>query len=93
MQEFLKIRTAVDSLIDGTKMSIQQKSVSESMEQIEKARELIQKLKEMSTSNQSAIVAKRESTIEALAVNAGKIKGPSKKRTTKAPAADTVGNA
>jgi hypothetical protein len=94
MQEFFKIRVAVDSLIDGTKLSIQQKSIPDSMEQIEKARELIQKLKQMSTSDQTAIVAKRESTIEALAVNVGKIKkAPGKKRTTKAPLADTVGNA
>ena len=94
MQEFFKIRVAIDSLIDGTKLSIQQKSISQSMEQIEKARELIQKLKQMSTSDQTAIVAKRESTIEALAVNAGKIKkGPRKKKNTKAPLADTLGNA
>ena len=54
------------------------------MAQIEQARELIQKLKQMSTSDQVAIVAKRESTIAALAVNAGKIKnGPSKKKNTK----------
>ncbi len=84
MQDFLKIRVAIDSLIDETKLSIQQKSISDSMEQIERARELIQKLKQMSTSDQIAIVAKRESTIEALAVNAGKIKrGPSKKGNTK----------
>jgi hypothetical protein len=84
MQDFLRIRVAIDSLIDGTKLSIQQKSISDSMEQIEKARELIQKLKQMSTSDQTAIVAKRESTVEALAVNAGKIKkGPTKKGKTK----------
>jgi hypothetical protein len=80
MQNFLRIRVAIDSLIDETKLSIQQKSVADSMGQIERARELVQKLQEMSTSDQDAIVAKRKSTIEALAVNAGKLKaGPRKK--------------
>ena len=52
MQNFVRTRVAIDSLIDGTKLSIQNKSISESMEQIEQARELIQKLKQMSTSDQ-----------------------------------------
>jgi hypothetical protein len=92
MQDFLRIRVAIDSLIDGTKLSIQQKSLTESMEQIEKARELIQKLKQMSTSDQTAIIAKRESTVEALAVNAGKIKkGPSKKASTKGKVVHPLG--
>lgn len=65
-------------------MAIQQKSASHSMEQIEQARELVQKLKQMSTNDQFTIVAKRESTIEALAVNAGKLKTvPSKKGNTR----------
>jgi len=94
MQEFLRIRVAIDSLIDGTKLSIQQKSISNSMEQIEQARELIQKLKQMSTSDQVGIVAKRESTIAALAVNAGKIKnGPSKKGNTKGKLMQPLGTA
>jgi hypothetical protein len=80
MQNFLRIRVAIDSLIDETKLSIQQKSVADSMGQIERARELVQKLQEMSTSDQDAIVAKRKLTIEALAANAGKLKtGPRKK--------------
>jgi hypothetical protein len=85
MQNFLRTRVAIDSLIDGTKLSIQNKSISESMEQIEQARELIQKLKQMSTSDQAAIVARRESTIEDLAIiTAGKLKkGPRKKVCTK----------
>jgi len=74
MQEFLRIRVAIDSLIDDTKLSIQNKSVSESMQQIEQARGLIQRLKLMSTSDQAGIVAKRETTIESLSLNAGKIK-------------------
>ena len=84
MQDFLRTRVAIDSLIDGTKLSIQNKSMSESMGQIEQARELIQKLKQISTSDQAAIVARRESTIEDLAIiTAGKLKkGPSKKRRT-----------
>jgi len=55
------------------------------MEQIEQARELIQKLKQMSTSDQTAIVARRESTIEDLAIiAANKLKKiPSKKGRTK----------
>ena len=68
MQEFLRIRVAIDSLIDGTKVSIQRKAISESMAQIEQARGLIQQLKQMSTSDQTAIVARRESTIEDLAI-------------------------
>ena len=74
MQNFVRTRVAIDSLIDGTKLSIQNKSIPESMEQIEQARELIQKLKQMSTSDQTAIVVKRESTIEGLAIVAGKLK-------------------
>jgi hypothetical protein len=94
MQNFLRIRVEIDSLIDGTKLSIQQKSVSNSMEQIEQARELVQKLKQMSTNDQVAIVAKRESTIEALAVNAGKLKnGPSKKGNTKGKLVQPLGTA
>ncbi len=61
--------------------------MSESMEQIQQARELIQKLKQISTSDQAAIVARRESTIEDLAIiTAGKLKKvPSKKGRTKGP--------
>ncbi len=85
MQNFLRTRVAIDSLIDGTKLSILNKSLSESMGQIEQARELIQKLKLMSTSDQAAIVARRESTIEDLAIiTAAKLKKvPSKKGRTK----------
>jgi hypothetical protein len=84
MRDFLRIRVAIDSLIDGTKLSIQQKSLTDSMGQIEQARVLVQKLQQMSTSDQDAIVAKRRSTIEALAVNAAKLKdGPRKKGNTK----------
>ncbi len=58
--------------------------MSESMGQIEQARELIQKLKQMSTSDQAAIVARRESTIEDLAIiTAGKLKKGPKKGSTK----------
>jgi len=85
MQNFVRTRAAIDSLIDETKLSIQGKSMSGSMAQIEQARELIQKLKQMSTSDQTAIVAKRESTIEGLAITAGKLKKePRKKTSTKA---------
>lgn len=55
------------------------------MAQIEQARELVQKLKQMSTSDQTAIVAKRETTIEGLAIVAAKLKKePRKKTSTKA---------
>jgi hypothetical protein len=80
MRDFLRIRVAIDSLIDGTKLSIQQKSLTDSMGQIEQARVLVQKLQQMSTSDQDAIVAKRRSTIEALAVNAAKLKAGSRKK-------------
>ena len=94
MQDFLRIRVAIDSLIEGTKLSIQQKSISDSLEQIGQARELVQKLKQMSTSEQAAIVAKRETTIEALAVNAGKLKNvPSKKGNTKGKLVQPLGTA
>ena len=84
MQNFLRTRVAIDSLIEGTKLSIQKKSLSGSMAQIEQARELIQKLRQMSTSDQTAIVVKRESTIEGLAIAAGKLKKePRKKASTK----------
>jgi hypothetical protein len=83
MQEFLRIRVAIDSLIDQTKLSIKEKSIPDSMQQIDQARELIQKLKQISTSDQDTIVAKRESTIEALAINAGLIKKGSSKKKTK----------
>lgn len=85
MKNFLRTRVAIDSLIDGTKLSILNKSMSESMGQIEQARELIQKLKQMSTSDQAAIVARRESTIEDLAIiTAEKLKKvPGKKGRTK----------
>ena len=88
MQEFSRIRVAIDSLIDDTKLSIQNKSVSESMQQLEQARGLIRQLKQMSTSNQADIVAKRETTVESLTINAGKIKPrktSSKKTSTKEP--------
>jgi hypothetical protein len=85
MQNFLRTRVAIDSLIDGTKLSIQNKSLSGSMAQVEQARELVQKLRQMATSEQTAIVAKRESTIEGLAIVAGKLKKePRKKAGTKA---------
>jgi hypothetical protein len=84
MQEFLRVRVAIDTLIDGAKLSIQNKSLSESMEQLEQARTLIQELKQMSTTEQAAIVAKRETTIANLTINAGKIKKPPvKKRAAK----------
>jgi NAD-dependent DNA ligase len=93
MQNFILTRVAIDSLIDGTKLSIQNKSISESMAQIEQARELIQKLKQMSTSDQTAIVARRESTIEDLAIiTAGKLKKvPRKKANTKGTLVQPLG--
>ena len=87
MQEFRRIRVAIDSLIDETKESIKMKSLSESMEKLEQARGLVQELKQMSTADQAAIVAKRETTIADLTDIAGNLKKPVvKKRSTK----DTV---
>jgi hypothetical protein len=84
MQEFTRVRVAIDSLIDGIKESIKSKSLSGSMEQLEKARGLIQELRQMSTTDQAAIVAKRESTIADLTDIAGKLKKPViKKRSAK----------
>ena len=55
------------------------------MEQLEQARGLVRELKQMSTNDQAAIVARRETTIEDLIINAGKIKQrPIKKRSPKA---------
>ena len=84
MQEFRRVRVAIDSLIDEAKESIQKKSLSESMEQLEQARGLIQVLKQMSTTDQADIVAKRETTVESLTDIAGNLKKPAiKKRSTK----------
>lgn len=84
MEEFMRVRAEIDSLIDGAKLSIQSKSLSESMEQLEKARVLIQELKRIAASEQDYIVAKREVAIAHLAINAGKIKKqPVRKSTAK----------
>ena len=84
MQEFTRVRAAIDSLIDGIKESIKGKSRSESMEQLEQARGLVQELKQMSTTQQAAIVAKRETTIASLTDIAGSLKEPAiKKRSAK----------
>jgi len=80
MQNFLRTRVAIDALIDGTKLSILSKSMTASLEQIEQARDLIQKLKQMATIDQTAIVVKRESTIEGLAIVAGKLKKEPRKK-------------
>src|SRR5574340_451221 len=88
MEEFLRVRVAIDSLIDGTKLSIQNKALAESMAQLEQARALILELKQMSTSEEDYIVAKRETAIEYLAINANKIKKqPIKKKSAKEPLA------
>ena len=76
MQEFTRVRAAIDSLIDGIKESIKRKSRSESMEQLEQARGLVQELRQMSTTDQAAIVAKRETTIASLTDIAGNLKKP-----------------
>jgi len=76
MQEFTRVRAAIDSLIDGIKESIKRKSRSESMEQLEQARGLVQELKQMSTTDQADIVAKRETTIASLTDIAGNLKKP-----------------
>ena len=84
MQEFMRVRVAIDSLIDGIKESIKRKSLPESMEQLEQARGMVQELKQLSTTGQAAIVAKRESTIESLTDIAGNLKKPAvRKRKTK----------
>lgn len=84
MQEFRRVRVAVDSLIDEAKESIKKKSLSECMEQLERARGLIRELQRLSTTDQAAIVAKRETTVAGLAEIAGKLKKPViKKRRTK----------
>jgi hypothetical protein len=84
MQEFLRVRVAIDSLIEGIKESIKSKSLSAAMEQLEQARGLIQDLKQMSTADQAAFVAKRETTIASLTDIAGKIKTPAiMKKSTK----------
>ena len=84
MHEFLRVRVAIDSLIDGIKESIKSKSLSGAMEQLEQARGLLQELKLMSTDDQAAFVAKRETTIASLKDIAGKIKAPAiRKKSTK----------
>ena len=76
MQEFRRVRGAIDSLIDETKVSIKNKSIDESMERLEQARGLVQELKQMATADQAAIVAKRETTIADLTEIAGNLKKP-----------------
>jgi hypothetical protein len=83
MQEFRRVRAAVDSLIDEIKESIKMKCLSGSTEQLEKARGLIQELKQMSTADQADIVAKRETTIASLADIAGTLKKPAIKKRSK----------
>lgn len=84
MQEFRRVRGAIDSLIDEIKEKIKTKCLSESTEQLEQARGLIQVLKQMSTTDQAAIVAKRETTIADLTEIAGNLKKPVvKKRSMK----------
>jgi len=84
MEEFRRVRAAIDSLIDEAKESIQKKSLPECMEQLDQARGLIQELRQMSTADQAAIVAKRETTIASLTDIAGNLKKPAiKKRKTK----------
>src|SRR5512140_2587618 len=91
MQEFRRVRGAIDSLIDETKESIKMKSFSESMVQLEQARGLIQELKQLSNADQAAIVAKRESTIAGLTDIAGKLKKPAiKKRSAKETSAQAA---
>ena len=82
MQKFLRVRVAIDSLIDETKESIKMKSVAESMEKLEQARGLIQELKQMSTTEQAAIVFKREMTIAGLMDIAGNLKKPAVKKSS-----------
>jgi hypothetical protein len=91
MEEFRRVRVAIDSLIDEAKESIQKKSLAGSMEQLEQARGLIQELKQMSTTDQAAIVAKRETTIANLVIIAGKLKKPAiKKRSAKETSAQAA---
>ena len=80
MHEFTRVRGAIDSLIDGIKESIKGKSRSESMEQLEQARGLIQELRQMATADQAAFVAKRETTIANLTDIAGNLKIPAIKK-------------
>ena len=80
MQEFIRVRGAIDSLIDRVKESIKGKSRSESMEQLEQARGLIQELRQMATADQAAFVAKRETTIANLTDIAGNLKIPAIKK-------------
>lgn len=80
MQEFRRVRAAIDSLIDDTKVSIKNKSIAESMERLEQARGLVQELKQMATADQAAIVARREMTIADLTEIAGTIKKPAARK-------------
>ena len=91
MQEFRRVRGAIDSLIDEIKESIANKALSESMERLGQARGLIEELKQLSTTDQEAIVAKRETTIASLTDIAGNLKKPViKKRITKAALAQAA---
>ncbi len=61
------------------------KSASASMKQVVQAQDLLQKLKQLSTSEQAAIVTRREWSVAALAISADKLAGkrkPAKKAIT-----------
>lgn len=66
MQEFIQLRQAIDTLIEDAKACLQKKSNSDALERIEHALLLLPKLKEIATSEQLEIVAKRASILDAL---------------------------
>lgn len=74
MNEFKEIRENIDSLIVETKSWIAKKSISESMQRLEKARELLFKLKGMAKGEfQEQIVSRRKSDLKLLGENIDEI--------------------
>jgi hypothetical protein len=68
MDEFKKLRESIDSVIEDIKKCINRRSISESMQHIEKANDILKKLKQLAESDiQSRVVLNRTFELESLA--------------------------
>lgn len=68
MDDFKKLREDIDDLIEDIKVWIKKKSISESMQRIEKANDILKKLKQLADGEiQSRVVLNRTFQLESLA--------------------------
>jgi len=68
MDDFKKLRESIDSVIGDIKTWIKKKSISESMQRIEKANDILKKLKQLADGDiQSRVVLNRTFELESLA--------------------------